>query len=352
MKLHDLRFIIPVTVALVLAGCSSDDDSGDSVTPTDPDDTTDRGDTPDPGAEGSPAGDFAVVTNAEGGTGGVVFYSPDLATPDAALQMIQAGANQGIVFAPDGTLYQNSDAAGAEGLYRIGADGSAVPLAPFPGKGLSYIDSDRDYLASCDVTAGSADLRLFEVVEGAELPLTSIDIDLAAPCWDTFWDQRNDRLYITLTDGGLAVMDDFSADASASFVVDRMIIPSNEILEPMATNLHGVAVKDNGDTNRLLVSDIGDPASATDGRIFFLVDDGLRDGPTIATEYSIYGSDTMLGNPVDLLLLDDALIVAEKSNDLLLVFDITAVRDQQGNLAPSYMTPFDKPEDIELVVGR
>ena len=147
-------------------------------------------------------------------------------------------------------------------------------------------------------------------------------------------------------------MDDFSADAGASFVVDRTIIPSNEILEPMATNLHGVAVKDDGDFNRLLVSDIGDPASATDGRIFFMVDDGLRDGPTIATEYSIYGSETMLGNPVDLLLVDDTLIVAEKSNDLLLVFDITAVRDQEGNLAPSYMTPFDKPESIELVVGR
>ncbi len=39
MKLHNLRFIIPVTLALVLASCSSDDDSGDSVTPTNPGDT-------------------------------------------------------------------------------------------------------------------------------------------------------------------------------------------------------------------------------------------------------------------------------------------------------------------------
>jgi len=324
------------------------------VTVTDPDttDTGDTGDTTDPSADGSPAGDFAVVTNAAGGTGGVVFYSPDLATPDAARQMIQAGANQGIAFAPDGTLYQNSDAAGAEGLYRIGEDGSAVSLAPFPGKGLSYIDSDRDYLASCDVTAGSADLRLFDVVEDSELPLASIGVDLVAPCWDTLWDKPNDRLYITLTDGGLAVMDDFSADIGATFTVDRTIIPASEILEPASTNLHGVAARGSGDVQQILVSDVGDPASATDGRIFILIDDGLRDGPTIATQYSIYGPDTMLGNPVDILVVDDTLVVAEKSNDLLLTFDLSAVRDGEGNVTPTYMAPFDKPESIELVVGR
>ena len=266
--------------------------------------------------------------------------------------MIQAGANQGIAFAPDGTLYQNSDAAGAEGLYRIGADGAAVLLAPFPGKGLSYIDGDRDYLASCDVTADSADLRLFEVVESAELPLTSSDVDLAAPCWDTFWDQPSDRLYITLTDGGLAIMDDFSADTGATFTVDRTIIPANEVLEPASTNLHGISVRGDGDVRFIVVSDVGDPTSATDGRIFTLVDEGFRDGPSIATQFQIFGPDTLLGNPVDILVVDDTLIVAEKSNDLLLAFDLLAIQDGESNMTPTYMAPFDSPESIELVVGR
>ena len=47
---------------------------------------------------------------------------------------------------------------------------------------------------------------------------------------------------------------------------------------------------------------------------------------------------------------DGNAIVAEKSNDVLLVF--ANVTDLSGDVMPDYAGPFTKPESIELVPGQ
>ena len=98
--------------------------------------------------------------------------------------------------------------------------------------------------------------------------------------------------------------------------IDRTITPVDAATgETLSTNFHGVFAED----GTVLVSDVGLADSPDDGLLFVFEDDGALDGD-VETE-SVGGPATMLGNPVDAVLLDDAAIVAEKSNDAILVFE-------------------------------
>ena len=109
----------------------------------------------------------------------------------------------------------------------------------------------------------------------------------------------------------------------------------------MATNFHGVSAEN----DRVLVSDVGDADSATDGRLFVFTDDGSINGNVALA--SVGGPATMLGNPVDVILKDGNAIVAEKSNDAILVFN--GIEGLAGDREPDYMLPFVKPESIEEI---
>ena len=328
------RGVAVALTVLALGACSSDDDDGDMTDVDDDDDDMEMSE----GAEGSPVGSFAVVMNDGMSPGSVQVYSPDLATP-AAMGLVQTNANQGIAYGPAGTLYQNGDAADNTGLFAVAADGGATQIGSAPGKGLSYV-TGQDLLASCDVTDEDADLKLFSPVSADPAAAPVGTVDLPASCWDTFWDEDNERLYAALTDGSLAILDGFSGDGDA---VDRLVT-----FAAGASNLHGVFAED----GTVLVTDVGaattpdnGDAFGSDGQLFVLDDsEGDLDGEVDVAP--VAGPATMLGNPVDAVLLDGAAIVAEKVNDALLVFEDVA--DLSGDVAPDYVGAFTKPESIEL----
>lgn len=323
------------------------------VPPVDPVDPVD----PMGGMNGSPAGSFAVVANDGMNPGSVTFYSPDLATMATVLS---TGANEGIAFGPDGTLYQNADADSFTGLRAFpgaasradmdgfGSDGAGdVQIGSQPGKGLEYAAAGDGVLVSCDVTDAGADIKLY-AVDGAEDAAPVATLDLPAPCWDTFYAADDDRLYVAMTDGTLGIYDDFGDEYSDAGDVedndralDRTVTPvGTDGTTKLSTNFHGVSVE--GDT--VLVSDVGDAASADDGLLFTFTDDDSLDGDVQSA--AIGGPATMLGNPVDVVLLGGTAIVAEKSNDVILAFE--GVDGLTGDVVPSYSMPFTKPESIEL----
>ena len=337
------RGVAVALTVLALGACSSDDDDDDAM---------DGGDDMTGGMNGSPEGDFAVVANDGSSPGSVQLYSPDLASGVGG--PIQGGANQNVAYGPDGTLYQNSDADGMTGLFVVNPDsGETTQIGSAPGKGLRYV-TGQDLLASCDVTDADADLKLFSptATDADAAPVNTVD--LPAPCWDTFWDEGNGRLYAALTDGSLAILDDFVAvdladvgiDLVAGTAVDRTVT-----FAAGASNLHGVFAE-NG---TVLVSDVGAATApddegdfGADGQLFVL-DDGAGDLDGEVDVEPIGGPATMLGNPVDVVLLDGDAIVAEKVNDALLVFEDVATLT--GDVMPDYQQSFTKPESIELVVG-
>ena len=290
-----------------------------------------------PSGPGAPAGGFVVASNPGGaGASFIEVRTDDLGTPGTVLQDV---ANEGTAFAPDGRLFQNGDAEGRTGLFLIGEDGGATRIAASPGKGLEFVDGP-DLLASCDVTDAAADLKFHDpdATDPDAAPVATVD--LPASCWDAFFDADAERLYLALTDGTLAILDDLGADDPTP--VDRLVLPVDADGRALSTNLHGVFVED----GIVLVTDVGADTVGpnSDGRLFVLDDaDGTLDGP-VETAF-VGGPSTRLGNPVDAVLLDGRAIVAEKTGGALLVFDDVA--NAAGDVAPDYQTPFDAPESIQ-----
>lgn len=295
-----------------------------------------------------PGGNFAVSRNDGSAAGSVHLYSPDIQTATATLN---TGANQGIAFDATGTLYQNADASSFTGIRALAraadlGDGSAFDvtrgreISSNAGKGLTVVDS-AGLIVSADVTDSAADIKVFATTAGMNASPIAV-IDTPAPVWDIFYHPQADRLYATQTDGVLAVFDNFTDDINAA--PDRMITPVDGNGDQVSVNLHGVSTE--GTT--VVLSDVGSAMSPTDGMLFTFTDDGLING-SLGSFSQIGGDSTMLGNPVDVVLSNGSAIVAEKSNDKLIVYN--AIAGRSGNLAPDYTVDFIKPESIELTIN-
>ncbi len=325
--------------ALSLSACSDDDDSNDMTG----------------GEAGIPQGRFAVAMNDGQTPGSVSILAPDIATERSTLS---TGANQGLSIGADGTLYQNSDAAGSEGIRAFNRAVDRADMDEFglldrkvgnsPGKGLASL-SGMGLMASCDVTDQTADLKLYSTSAGDQaMPVAQVD--LPASCWDSAYDADNDRLYLAMTDGTLGIVDAVAESgllmpeegssmvSLGTDIIDRMIRVVDDEGMQRSVNFHGVAVE-NGS---VLVSDVGSADSATDGALYVFADDGELDGDQNTT--AIEGPMTLLGNPVDVLLVDGSAIVAEKSNDAILVFNNVATL--AGDVAPAFTRAYTKPESL------
>ena len=335
------RTVIASAVAVVLlTACSDNDDDTDSG-------SSDNTNT-DAGENGTPvSGNFAVSQNDGVTPGNVQFFTGGL---DSAPVMINTGANEGIAFDSAGTLYQNSDSDSVMGIRVIGQasslaamtefnPGSDRTIGSFPGKGLTYVPAG-DLLVSGDVTDEAADMKIFAASAGIDASPLFV-VDTPAPVWDVFYQEDTDRLYAALTNGVLAVFDDFSSEPGAA--PDRLITPVDDDGAQVSVNLHGVFVED----GVLLVTDVGSADSPTDGALFTFADDGTLDGETTAFTM-IAGPATQLGNPVDAILDGGSAVVAEKSNDQLLTFN--SINSLSGDVAPSASTIFSKPESIEFTI--
>lgn len=334
-----LATAVALSLAALTLGACGDDDDASGVPPV--------GSDPDQNPVGSiPTGQYAVARNASGTPGSVFFYAPDAQTATGSLM---TGANEGIAFDASGAMYQNGDGAlfmgmRAFGQVDIGADDGMFgnttdrEMGGANGKGLAVVGA-RGLLVSCDVTAADADLKIYATTAGSGAqPIATID--MPAPVWDVFYHAGADRLYAAQTDGVLAVFDDFSTSVGNG--PNRSITPVDGDGSKLSVNFHGVYAE--GDA--LVVTDVGDAASASDGAVFVFTDDGSLDG-NVGGFTRIAGDATRLGNPVDVVLKDGSAIVAEKSNDALLVFN--QVGGRGGEVAPDFRVDFLKPESIEIV---
>ena len=143
----------------------------------------------------------------------------------------------------------------------------------------------------------------------------------------------------------MGVYDTFAADVlagNASGTPDRTITTNG------LDNAHGIAY--DSATNLLIVSDVGAATTSdqadfnTDGEIFVIANGSTASG-ILDAQAVISGSNTQLGNPVDIDLQGADLRVAEKANNVLLVFT-NILATTGGNLAPSVSVAETAPESL------
>lgn len=176
--------------------------------------------------------------------------------------------------------------------------------------------------------------------------------------WDCDYDKNNDRLFVACTDGTLIVYDNFlttKLNGTSSPAPDRVITPSDGLL-PISANLHGVVYIET--TDQLILSDVGAATSSgqtgfdTDGQIFVIDNASRADGLTrVSTR--IRGTNSMLGNPVDIINNGSTLYVAEKANGggRILRFDNVLSRGDDSSSAPDAMITTTAPESVSIAPG-
>ncbi|MGE0493503.1 MAG: hypothetical protein AB7S38_30115 [Vulcanimicrobiota bacterium] len=209
-------------------------------------------------------------------------------------------------------------------------------------KGLDLVES-RDAILVADLGTGTI-RRFGKNAEGNVAP-TLVTTPGVNP-WDCDYDPRNDRLFVALTNGTVGVYDNYFAN-NPTGAPTRIITPN---VNPASMNLHGIIYDAANDA--LIVSDIGSPADATDGKLYVISNVGTltaaNNNPTPSVR--IAGAATQLGNPVDVAFDGANLYVAEKSNGQILRFDAVRVPvAADPNRAPSASIARTAPESVTVL---
>ncbi|PNE03739.1 NHL repeat containing protein [Alcanivorax sp. MD8A] len=197
---------------------------------------------------------------------------------------------------------------------------------------------------------GDPAVRVYGAQAGGDVaPLFSTSLSVAP--WDLDYDPDEDRLYVALTDGSVAVFDEYST-RRGSAGADRVITPAEGgVAFAAPTNLHGIVHV--AETDQLILSDVGSGANPTDGKLYVL---GNASGADGLTEVSVRIDDgdnnavgaTQLGNPVDIAFDGEHLYVAEKSQGMVLRFD-NILSSTGGDVAPSLTWMQSAPESVSLI---
>ena len=111
------------------------------------------------------------------------------------------------------------------------------------------------------------------------------------------------------------------------------------------TNIHGIDYDPQSDS--LVISDVGSAASATDGKLYVIPAAGMANG-LAEMSVMIAGPNSMLGNPVDLMLSNGHVYVAEKSNNVIMRFD-NILNSASGDIAADYSMSYTAPESVVVV---
>jgi hypothetical protein len=197
---------------------------------------------------------------------------------------------------------------------------------------------------------GDPAVKVFGAQSGADAP-PLFTTSLAVAPWDLDYHPKGDQLFVALTDGTVAVFDDYLANQGAEDP-DRIITPTiggSAIAAP--TNLHGIVYV--ADRKTLIVSDVGSGAVGTDGKLYVIEKADRADGNTDVA-VSIDNGDgttvgnTQLGNPVDIAFDGSSLYVAEKSQDQVLRFD-NILSSPGGDVTPDASYAQTKPESVVLL---
>jgi len=163
----------------------------------------------------------------------------------------------------------------------------------------------------------------------------------AAMPWDVAFDDVNDRLYVALTNGTVSVYDNFVESDFAPSPA-RTITPSNAADEKVSVNIHGIVF--DRSTDKLVLSDVGSASDPSDGTIF-VIDNASSANGNVSASRTIAGPNSMLGNPVDIVLSGTDLRVAEKSNNAVLVFS-NIFFGESGDIAPDLVSATSAPESL------
>ncbi len=329
-----------MALAVLATACSDDDDDDDK-----------------PSAPSAPSGDPLSVylsNNGPGNQGEVDQFDQAF----VAVNTTVPGNNQGVALDVLGNLYQAGDLAG--GTVRVFSKvGSRPSLNPFdlsvdrelggPSAGMSEpkgiaVAHEAGLLMIADNGVNS--VFVYGTAAGGDsLPLAITALP-SAP-WDLAYDEGSDRLFLAMTDGTVAVFDGYVAgDFAPGFPATptRTINPVDGAGAAVSTNLHGIAYDSAND--RLVVSDVGDTAINDDGALLMITGASTADGDTVPARI-IRGPLTLLGNPVDVVLDGQEVRVAEKENDLLLLFT-DVFTHAGGDVAPRLSVSEEKPEAMVL----
>ena len=322
---------------------------------------------PGGGGGAAPNVPVSVATNVSGQAGTVEQFTGSLNS--AASVSLTTGSNEGIDYDATATMVQAGDngdlADGFTGLRFFtlpnasNRDGGMfaesvdrqidLSAGTFGGKGIEIIDSLGRIIVANNA---NSTLDVFSTTAGPGASALA-QLTLASPPWDQVYDEGNDRLYVAVTDGTIAIYDGFAANVdTAATTPSRTLTPVDGDGVQVSANMHGIDVR-TGDPAAVIVSDVGAITSGegagADGALFRINDDGVIDGDVPPTGYyMVTGDQTQLGNPVDLTVSGTNVIVAEKTNDLILGFNNFTAISGVANIAPTYQRALTKPESVTL----
>lgn len=299
------------------------------------------------GAPGFASATFILANNGSDNAGTINLIDQNA----AKLSTFNTGANEGVAFDSVGNLVQAADSGNgalgtvcqvlsrSDGMYDAGIDrmitGTNTTLVN--PKGI-HISHKYGLVLIADFNAMQVTVFGKEAA-GDVAPLATTVTD--AKPWDLTYDENNDRLYVALTNGDVAVYDSYVMGGFAA-TPTRTITPSDDTGTKISVNIHGIAL--DMSTNKLILSDVGSASDATDGALFVISNAAQADG-MVTVDRHIAGPMSMLGNPVDISLTGTDLRVAEKSNDAVLVFS-NIFAGESGDVSPDLVTATTKPESI------
>lgn len=340
--------IIALSLTLALGGCVDDGDTG----PAGPAgmDGADGSDGSD-GAPGLPQGVFLIANNGDSNRGTLTRADQNA----AMLSQFTSGNNEGVMLDSTGNLFQAGDSStgSLRTVCRMTSRSGGMYMPSYDkditGANTGLTNPKGIHLAEHSGMVFVADfngMRISIFGSQAAGDVTPVaEIPLSAKPWDVTLDEVNDRMYVALTDGTVAVYDNVMGSGFTPTAM-RSIVPADADGNQLSVNLHGI-VYDAG-SDRLVVSDVGDAAVSDDGQLFVIDNAAVADGNTVPAR-QVGGPMSMLGNPVDIILTGTTLRVAEKSNDAILVF--TNIFDgPDGDMAPTLATTTSKPESLAQVM--
>ena len=315
----------------------------------------------DPASAGEVAETFYVSNNGPANAGQVNTFSGAYSPESTFL----AGNNTGIALDRFGDLYQAGNTAGGPSVRAI-SEIFTRPNGDFdPQRDREILGSATRLVEPKGMDIAEAGGYLFVADNGAFINTDNVVVfntlndgnvapvattKLAVKPWDLVYDEGDDRLFVSLTDGTVAVFDRYVGGGFGRTGPDTILVPADRLGEQISTNLRGIDY--NANLDALVITDVGTRTTpeqegfAEDGAIYVIHDASAEDG-TVIPGRILEGPATLLGNPLDVVLNGTEARVAEKAGDKLLVFnDIFFARS--GDVAPDVAVTNTKPESVVL----